>query len=336
MTKAEERVKKTIAERDLIPEGSAVLLGLSAGPDSLCLLHILYGLREKLDFELYALHVNHMLRGADADADEAFAGEYCESLGIPVRTLRCDVKAMAKEQGLSPEDAGRRVRAKALREYADELSEGGRPVLIALAHNRDDQAETVLMRLIRGTGVHGLAAMEYKRKDGVIRPLLDTPRSDIEDYCREKGLKPRIDKTNAEADYTRNSVRLKLLPLLESEYNPRIKEALVRLSSFASEDDACLREEAGSFIKENAKARTESVAFETKALKTLQPAILKRVLALSLADLGLTEDLSAERIAAVTGALNSGRGGLTIELPRGYTAKILKGRLILAGPAGKE
>ncbi len=336
MTKAEESVKKTISSRGLIPKGSAVVLGLSAGPDSLCLLHILYGLREKLGFELCALHVNHMLRGADADADEAFAEEYCESLGIPVRTVRADVRAMAEEQGLSEEDAGRRVRAKVLREYADELSEGGKPVFIALAHNRDDQAETVLMRLIRGTGVHGLAAMEYKRKDGVIRPLLDTPRSDIEDYCREKGLSPRIDKTNSEADYTRNSIRLRLLPLLENEYNPRIKEALVRLSSFASEDDACLRELAEAFLTENGRQKNGGLELDIKALRTLQPAVLKRALALGLADLGLTEDLSAERMAAITGAMKSGRGGLTIELPRGYSARILKGKLALRPPASRE
>ncbi len=333
MTKAEESVKKTISSRGLIPKGSAVVLGLSAGPDSLCLLHILLGLKEKLGFELCALHVNHMLRGADADADESFARSFCEEQGIPLRVVKKDVMAMAKEQGLSTEDAGRRVRYEAFFRYAEELRKDGRPALIALAHNRDDQAETVLMRLIRGTGVHGLAAMEYKRADGVIRPLLDTPRSAVEEYCREKGLEPRIDKTNSEPGYTRNRVRLELLPLLESSYNPKIKEALVRLSSFAAEDEACLRDEAEAFVKARApESPAGSLVFKAEELNSLHPAIEKRVLALALSKLGLKEDLSAERLAAVTGALKSGRGGLTIELPRGFKALIGRGRLTLLAP----
>ncbi|MBR0523074.1 MAG: tRNA lysidine(34) synthetase TilS [Firmicutes bacterium] len=332
--KAEETVKKTIEANGLIPAGSTVILALSGGPDSLCLLHMLLGLRERSGFDLHALHVNHMIRGREADEDEAFVAETCKELGVPVRIIKKDVPAMAKEQGLSEEDAGRRVRYRALFEYKRELEEGGRTVLIALAHNRDDQAETVLMRIIRGTGVHGLGAMEYKRKDGVIRPLLDTSREAVEEYCQRKGLSPRIDRTNGTGEYTRNDIRLRVLPALE-ECSPRVKDSLVRLAAFAREDDARLRKEAEEILERECVFASGSAVLRTSLINDLSPAVSKRIIALALAELGLSEDLSAERIAAVLSASRSGRGGLTIELPRGFRALISKGKLTLASPGEK-
>jgi len=364
---AELIVRKTIKDHELIEHGDKVLLGLSGGPDSLCLFHILCQLRSELGFSLYAFHLNHQIRGAEADADEEWIREHCAALGIPLAAERRDVPAYAAKHGISVEDAGRRlrhsllqqtaarlseedaslrVRHELLRRTAEELATAGDAsmpaagVKIALAHNRDDQAETVLLRLLRGTGIHGLGAMEYMRQDGLIRPLLDTPRAAIEKYCKDNGLQPRIDSSNADSDYFRNRVRLELLPSLES-YNPNIKESLVRLSSAAREDDAFLQSAAKDWfsvhasLRDNADAPGQSstgqsdaaaemlqraVVMPVKELRKLHPALFPRVVKLAFAELGLEADISAVHIEALRAAVFKQEGNKTTEFPKGYEA----------------
>ena len=288
-----------------------MLLGLSGGPDSLCLLHILKDLREELGFELYALHLNHRIRGAAADADAAWIKEYCGGLGITASVFERDIPREAKEFGISEEDAGRRARHELLRQEAARLG-----AKVALAHNRDDQAETVLLRILRGTGVHGLSAMEYERSDGLIRPLLDVPRSVVEDYCAARGLQPRLDASNSETDYTRNRVRLELLPQL-AEYNPNIKEALVRLAANAAQDDACLAAMASDWYSEN--LGTDNT-LPVKGLRQLDSALFARVIKLAFSDIGLSSDIEAVHIEALRNVVNKAEGGKTIEFPRGFEA----------------
>ena len=236
-----ERVKKTIEEHSLVNIGDVLVLGLSGGPDSLCLLHILKDLEGEYGFSLRAFHLNHMIR-EEAEGDEEFVRERCEKLGVPLDCFKADVTAEAKEKGQSVETAGRNIRHAILKKLCEDIEKDlkdGCSARGVLAHNADDQAETVLLRIIRGTGVHGLGAMEYMREDGLIRPLLDTQRKDIEDYCREKGLDPRTDSTNASEEYLRNRIRLSVIPMLE-DINPSIKSALTRLAENASMDDSCL------------------------------------------------------------------------------------------------
>ncbi len=318
---AELIVRKTIKDHELIEHGDKVLLGLSGGPDSLCLLHILKNLKDELGFELYAFHLNHKIRGAEADADEEWIREHCAALGIPLTVERRDVPAYAKEQGISTEDAGRRLRHELLKAEAARLAEdpegpsAAGPVKIALAHNRDDQAETVLLRILRGTGVHGLGAMEYERADGLIRPLLDTPRSEVERYCRDNGLAARIDSSNAETDYLRNRVRLELLPQLEA-YNPNIKESLVRLASAAREDDACL----SAMAEEWTEQHFRDGAISVKDLRELYPALFPRVVMLAFKKIGLASDISSVHIEALRASVFKQEGNKTIEFPRGFEA----------------
>ena len=319
---AELQVRKTVKEHKLIAKGDIVVLGLSGGPDSLCLLHILKSMQHSLDFTLQALHVNHLMRGEQAGEDEVWLSEHCQKLGVPFTAVRCDVYAKAKEEGVSPEEAGRKARHSALKAHqaslqlsGEDLREGGR-VLIALAHNRDDQAETVLMRLLRGTGIHGLAAMEYARADGLIRPLLDTPRSEIEAYCEALGLSPRWDCTNADTYYTRNRLRQQLLPRLEAEYNPNIREGLVRLAASAREDDAFLQELAEK------EAEGHRGSFPVKRLAALPAPIAKRVVRLLFAAEGLDEDIAASHLESLLAAARGRRTGKTIEFPHGYTARV--------------
>lgn len=284
------KVRDTIKDNALIQSGDRVLLALSGGPDSLCLLHILNDLKGMLGFELSALHLNHMIRGAAADEDEAFLTEHCKSLGVPLFAEHADIPALSKQSGKSLEETGREVRYKLLKEKGFDK--------IAVAHNKNDQAETVLMRILRGTGVKGLAAMEYKREDGIIRPLLDTERAEIEKYCKENNLNPRIDKTNEETDYTRNKIRLELIPILK-EYNPNIIDGLARLADSARDD------EKSEFAKVVVTAFNEA---------------------------GLTEDISAVHINSLYKAHKKNVGGKIIEFPHGYKAVIKSGKIYIEKP----
>ncbi|MBR3296919.1 MAG: tRNA lysidine(34) synthetase TilS [Firmicutes bacterium] len=307
---AELTVRHTIKKHKLINKGDEVLLGLSGGPDSLCLLHILCLLRFEIGFGLSALHLNHKIRGAEADADAEWVKELCGLLCVPLAVYERDIPAMAKELGITEEDAGRRVRHELLKAEAEKTG-----AKVALAHNRDDQAETVLLRILRGTGVHGLGAMEYERADGLIRPLLDTPRSEVERYCRDNGLAPRIDSSNAETDYLRNRVRLELLPQLEA-YNPNIKESLVRLASAAREDDACL----SAMAEEWTERHFRDGAIPVKDLRELYPALFPRVVMLAFKKIGLTSDISSVHIEALRASVFKQEGNKTIEFPRGFEA----------------
>ncbi len=338
---AELTVRKTIEEHALIPKGSTVILGLSGGPDSLCLLYILHGLQRTFGFKLKALHLNHLMRGEAAQADVEFLEKTCGELDVPLTVVSCDVYKKAADEGISVEEAGRAARHEALKAAASSGGEGvhspcdpagANVTLTALAHNKNDQAETVLMRIFRGTGIHGLAAMEYKREDGLIRPLLDTPRDEIEKYCRSHGLEPRWDSTNGSMDYTRNRLRLQLMPMLEEEYNPNLKDGLVRLAKNAREDDDYLALEAQKFINNSLVVRnTETdaeVSCSVKSLRALHPAVFKRAVRLIFYRIGLTEDIAAVHLNALSRALAANRGGAVIQFPRGYEAIFSKGNVV--------
>ena len=366
--KADEIVRKTINEHNLICQGDVLILGLSGGPDSLCLLHILLGLRRDFGFVLCALHFNHCVRGEESDADEAFLRDYCAELGVPLKVVREDIPALAGALGQSVEECGRKRRQQALADYAEELSAlwNGHPERLpedapqvcrknaadyevhpcaVLAHNADDQAETVLLRILRGTGVHGLAAMEYLREDGLIRPLLDTPRAAVEEYCRDRNLQPRMDKTNASADYLRNRVRLEILPRL-AEINPNIKKCLTRLAANAAADDAYLQQEAESWLSQHERKASSRAAgdrafadFKTagnpetptlliRDLRGMAPAIFQRVVKLEFAKIGLTEDIGAVHINALERAIYTNVGNKTIEFPANYCAYINHGEVV--------
>ncbi len=355
---AELTVRKTIKEHSLIEKGDRVVLGLSGGPDSLCLLYILAELRERLGFELEAFHLNHLMRGEDAEADVRFLEETCAGLDVPLSVKRVDVEAVAAETGISVEESGRKARHDGLLALAEGSAFGKRPGKAAFAHNRDDQAETVLMRILRGTGVHGLAAMEYERADGVIRPLLDTPRSEIEDFCRRRGLSPRFDSTNASDDYMRNRLRHSLLPQLAEQYNPSLKEGLVRLSRSASEDDDYLEAEAARFLREQGieeavrAARTEHVPHagageraaaplseirvSRRALKALHPAVFKRAVRRIFLALGLDEDIAGAHLEAFMRTVREGSNRSLSQFPHGYSAETAAGELRFRRPEGPE
>ena len=274
-----KRVAAAISERGL--SGRKLLVAVSGGPDSLALLHSLYRLRGEYGLTLCGAHLNHKLRGVESDADAEFAGDAFERLGVPFTVDGVDVAAYRRRHRLSLEDAARRVRYSFL---ADAAAKYGADA-IALGHTADDQAETVLMHIIRGSGLDGLRGMQALdrrtiggRRVALFRPLLDLSRAETEAYCRALGLTPRIDPSNSSPEFLRNRIRMELVPLLE-RMNPSARDALVRLARNATQDSEYIREHVDAVWREVARQVGDGVVrLDAVALGGEHAAIRGRVL----------------------------------------------------------
>lgn len=271
---------QTIDENNMIEMGDKIIVGVSGGPDSMCLLHILMSLRKKYNIAIIAAHVNHGLRGNEADADEAFVKEYCEQNNIEFYSRKVDLESIAAERKLSTETAGREIRYEFFRELMGKL----RAQKIALAHNANDQAETILMRIIRGTGSEGLTGIKPIRDGIFIRPLIDVSRADIEKYCRDNDIRPRVDRTNFENIYARNKIRLELIPYINNNFNCDIVNGLGRLAKTLSVDNDFLESEAAIRFKRYCTYENNKVVITKEAFYE-QEAMLTRIIRNALAKL---------------------------------------------------
>lgn len=288
-----ERVEGYILAKGLILPGNTVVVGFSGGPDSLCLADLLCRLSDRHGWRILLAHFDHQLRGEASRGDARFCEEWAASKGLEFRTASADIAKEAQESCESTELAARRFRYA----FFSQLQAETGAARIALGHHQDDQAETVLMRLIRGTGIDGLAGMRPLRKDGVIRPLLAEPRSEIMKYCNEQSLVPCIDHTNMESLYTRNCLRLEVLPLLAERYNPRIAEALCRTATQAAEDSDCLNDIAEAFVTDFGKKNAGGLNLSIRALAEQPVSIRKRVLRNSVRIVtGSAENLESEHL----------------------------------------
>ncbi len=321
-----DKVLDTINRYKLVANGDLVVLALSGGPDSVALFHVLLTLSPRLGISLHALHVNHMLRGAESDGDEAYVSLLCSQSGVPLKICRHDIRLVAEQKGISLEEAGRDIRYRELEDYADSVGASR----IALAHNRNDQAETVLMNIIRGTGIKGLTGIDHIRGK-IIRPLLDTDRSDIEEYCRLNGLTPRTDSSNLKNDFTRNKIRLDLIPYIKSNFSADITENVCRMSSLARLDNGFIEaaaEEAFEMCRiEDGKG---FVKMKAELISKLHPALIKRVLRLASSKaLGDLKGIGMGHVEDIEELVRRGRTGACIELPRGLRASMEYGTLKL-------
>lgn len=217
-----EKMMATIRKHNMIERGNCIVVGLSGGPDSLAMLHALSRLRKELEIKIVAVHINHMLRGKLADADEAFVKGFCKEFDIPCHTFRVDVDRFASENNMSFEEAGRKVRYEKFNEIFNHYSADR----IAIAHNKNDVVETFLINLMRGAGIDGLSSIDYMRDDIIIRPILDVTRVDVEKYCENHELNPRIDHTNNENHYLRNKIRNRVLPMMNETFEQSCGDAI--------------------------------------------------------------------------------------------------------------
>jgi tRNA(Ile)-lysidine synthase len=239
-----QRLRQTIADHRLWPSGARLIVAVSGGKDSVALVHALATQPQARAARLRIAHLDHALRPESRD-DAEFIRQLSAGLRVPAVVERRDVAARCAEHGWSLEDGARRVRYELLVEFARRYGAS----YIATAHTADDQAETVLMRLVRGAGLAGLSAMPYSRtlEPGLhlVRPMLDCWRADVDGYVARHRLTTREDATNADEAFLRNRIRRRLLPLLEREYNPGVKQLLVQLADQCRHDAAYLQEAAG-------------------------------------------------------------------------------------------
>lgn len=272
-----ETVLDTIRKNNMFSSMDKVIVAVSGGPDSLCLLHILYTLRDELGVSLCAVHLNHGLRGEEADKDEEFVRDFCRRINVEFLSRKVDINEEAKKYGISSESAGRKARYK----FFDEVKKEIGAHKIAIAHNANDQAETILMRIMRGTGLEGLTGIKAVRNNIFVRPLINSTRHEIEQYCSENKLNPRIDKTNFQAIYSRNKVRLELIPYIERNFNKDIIRTLNRLSDTIKVDNDYLNRISREKFKKYCDMTSEKVIISKEAFCE-DKSILSRILRLAL------------------------------------------------------
>jgi len=309
-----DRILDTINKYKLIEKGEGVVVGVSGGPDSVCLLHVLNSLSENLKLRLFAVHINHMLRGEEADADQKYVESLCEKLGVPLYVRSFDIGGIAAREGISLEEAGREIR---YREF-DKISRDVGADKIAVAHNRNDQAETVLMNIMRGTGMDGLKGMDFKRGN-IVRPLLEIDRKDIEEYCRIHSLNPRTDSSNLESLYTRNKIRLELIPHMSRLSGTDITESLFRMSRLIKEDSEFIEDAAIQAFCESTSAKDAGeICLDVEKLKKNPPAILKRVIRLAVREIkGNLKGIENVHVEKAVDLCINGQTGKQIHLPSG-------------------
>lgn len=297
-----KKTLQTIQKHNLIEQGMHIVVGLSGGPDSVCLFDVLRDLSAEMELKLYAVHVNHKLRPGAAEEDQAFVEELCKKCDVPCYVFVEDCNVFAKKEGMTSEEAGRTIRYNSFAKVAKEIEKAGvskQNIAIALAHNANDQSETILFRLMRGTGTDGIAGIPYKRFDengyAIVRPILDVKREEIEKYCDERKLSPRIDHTNNENLYVRNRIRNLLIPYMEENFNENIIDTINRLGKIAAADKEYMFGEAnkayGEAMVELQKSNYK-VVLNCKALSKLHDAIRFRVYTIALKEIGLEQNIT--------------------------------------------
>ncbi len=293
-----EKVKKFISANSLIAEGQSVLVAFSGGADSMCLLHIL----KSLSYNVSAAHLNHMLRGAEAESDEKVAENFCKKYDIPFYKFSADIAHIAEESGISEETAGRNERYK----FFDRITTDNSIDLIATAHNQNDNAETIIMHIIRGCGTAGLSGIPVKREN-IIRPLLSCSRSEIEEYCLEHKLPFVTDSTNLTTVYTRNKIRHQLMPLL-NDFNSNILSSFSSLSELMTADKEYFEEIIEKLVG-------NSVSLPLSELSYLSNSVIYRMLSRLAQNAGLSPEF--RHIKLVADMIKSGVCGKRIDVPGG-------------------
>ena len=312
-----DKLRKSILSNGLM--GSSILVAFSGGPDSTTLLHALCALKDDLGLELQAAHLDHGLRPDSSKADAEFARKFAASLGVPLTIEKADTHAFLARHGLSVEDAARRLRYEFLSRTAADAGAG----CVAVGHTLDDQAETVLLHILRGAGVDGLGAMkELSSRDvggrrlTLFRPMLSISRSEVLDYCAENDLTPQLDESNLSTRFTRNRIRLDLIPRL-ADYNPSIQSALARLAHSASLDSDFILAEVERVAEDLVSTDSRGVSIGREGFTQLHPALGHRLLrhAVRMAK-GDLDDLEYDHVSQMFDMM-SGSTGKGMALPGG-------------------
>ncbi|WP_455804610.1 tRNA lysidine(34) synthetase TilS [Clostridium butyricum] len=318
-----KKVMSYIKDNNLIKSGDKVLVALSGGPDSVCLLNILYNLKAELNIEIGAAHLNHLLRDKDAFEDEEYVKTLCKSLDIPCFVKRVDINKYSKDKKMSSEMAGRDARYN----FFDDIVKDEGYTKIATAHNANDQAETILFRLMRGSGIEGLCGIKVRR-DKIIRPILCLSRKEVEEYIEINNLKPRIDKTNFEKIYNRNKIRLDMIPYIKENFNEDIIQTLNRMSVLLQKDNEFIEDSARSFYEKHCIEQSDYFIIK-KEMFDNKEAVVTRVIRYALTNFSKTHyDFEMKHIYEICN-LAKNNSGKAIDLPNKIYAENIYGDIYI-------
>lgn len=311
------KVRAWMESNRLIRRNDRIIAACSGGPDSMALVHILSRLAPEWGLTLAVAHLNHMFRGAESQADAVHVGRFCAGLGLDFYHTAIDVPAYIAGSGRSTQDAARVLRYRYLRRVAAALA-GAK---IAIGHHRDDQAETVLLNLLRGAGSAGLGGMKPIEGD-VIRPLLDVSRKEIEAYCAEYGLKPRQDSSNLKLDYLRNYLRLELMPLLQERFNANLSETLCRTARLVGDEHRYIAEQVSCLSSDIIKAEKESLVIDCCLLNDFPVALRREIFRQTIEKKqGSLKGITFLHVERLVELAANGMVGSIVELPGGLIAR---------------
>lgn len=331
----QEATRRAIRRHNLVAPGSNLVIAVSGGADSMALLHALVVLRDQktLDIHLTAVSLDHGLRGADGAADVAYVVQQCDRWQVKCITGNTDTRALANSRKLGIEEAARFARYSFLAKMAQETGASR----VATAHHADDQAETVLMRLLRGTGVAGLAGMGYEAPMPynliftVIRPLLNVTRRQIEAYNAAQGIAPCHDASNDDETYTRNYLRQTLLPEMETRF-PGSARALTQLAESAAVDNAFMEAALAEQTEPHIERLSGQITITRMHFQGLDPALQRRFLRKAIRELGMNEEIGHEHILAAVEVLTNGETGAVAEFPGGLRARLEREKIVIVLP----
>lgn len=322
----EEKVVNTIKKYEQINSGDKIVVAVSGGPDSICLLNVLNNLKQKLKFEIFVAHINHGLR-KNALLDEKYVVNYCKKNNIKCFVKNTDVKKYAKEHKKGTEEAGREIRYAFFDECCETI---GIQTKIAVAHNNNDNAETVIMNLLRGSGTEGLKGIEPVRNN-VIRPLIEITREEIEEYCKENKLKPRHDESNDENIYTRNKIRNELIPYIQKEFNPNIVLTINRLSTLVRDESKFFNNIVHETYKKIVmQEKKNMIVLNLKKFNDLEIVIKRRIILYIINILkGTTKGIENIHVEDIIKLCNNNRGNKFLTPNKGLKISIKNQKIVI-------
>ena len=322
------KVRKYMEQFNMAEKGESVIVGVSGGADSVCLYKILLDLKNYFDIDIIAVHIHHGIRGEEADRDMNFVENMCKNDGVKFRCYKYDVPGYAKTNGLSEEEAGRTLRYKAFDEVAKELISNGRSVKIAVAHNRNDSAETFIHNLCRGSGLKGLAGIPYKN-GSIIRPVLCLTREEIEMYLSEHNITHIDDSTNFTEDYTRNKIRHRVLPYLSENINDNSISHICQAADELREIEDYLSEVTNYMYENIVSEHNNCIYINRKALACEKEIIQKRIVRACIEKAAeKLKDITRKHIEDVID-LCGRQTGRYIMLPYGIIARVQYDNIII-------
>lgn len=298
------KVLNYIKQNRMIEEGEGVVLGVSGGADSVCLLLIMHEISIKMNLSLYVVHINHGIRGNEADSDERYVEQLCTETGVWCKSFHYDIPALSRETGMSEEEAGRKMRYETFKKVLIE----NKASKIAVAHNSDDSVETVLYNMCRGTGIKGVTGIPAVRGN-IIRPILCCSRKEVEQYLGSINFRYCTDSTNLKNDYTRNKIRNELLPYLRDNINSRSQEHIMSLASQLQDIGEYMKEQVLKAYMECVKENKDNIMI-SKSLFVNYPKIIKQEIVRKCIEnqAGKLKDITSVHIESVINIIENGTG----------------------------